>query len=304
MEDELKKFQQKSSDLSDIVLEKSPKRRPNTKKWLLAIASAILLALIVLMVLNMFKKEQLSPSQDTIANIGQDTPIEQNEQIEATPTTEVANSVKEDQPEKKNIFKKEPIIDESSDTDLKFEEMVKKLKEQDAIIKSSKVKKEEQQVAQATPQPLVKEVKPQEIKTIVQQPEVPVVVTPQEHTVIIQESPKPRVEPRRVIHHPTKPKAVVHNRAKPSDLFNKTRVGSVPSGYYIQVGATSRFPDRRFLNKIKAAGFDYAIQTVNRNGRKIKKVLVGPYSSRSQAKRHLSKAKSQLASGAYILRVQ
>ncbi len=304
MEEELKKFQQKGSDLSDIVLEKSPKKRVNTKKWLLAIASAILLAMIVLMVLNMFKKDQLSPSQDTIADIGQDTKAVQTEQPVVASTTEVENSAK-DETEKKNIFKKEPIIDESSDTDLKFEEMVKKLKEQDAIIKSNKVKKEEDQVAQTTTtQSTVKEVKPQEIKTIVQKPEVPVVVTPQEHTIITQESPKPRA-PRRVV-HPAKPKPkhVVHHRANPADLFNKTRVGSVPSGYYIQVGATSRFPDRKFLNRIKAAGFDYAIQTVDRNGRKIKKVLVGPYHSRAQASSYLSKAKSQLASGAYILRVQ
>ena len=288
MEDQLKrmekisKMERKNSDLSDIVLEKSSKSKEGTKKWLLTIASAILLFLIILIVMKMLKQSDIDPTEDNIANIGE--------------SVESINNEEPIQAQGENLFKKEPIIDEASETDEKFEEMVKKLKEQDAIVETPKVETPKTTTAEVKPvevvKEVVKEVKPQELQTIVQEPvaviTTPVRVTPPTHT-------KKIVQPRKVVKKPVK---------KVSQVFSQTKVPSI-SGYFIQVGATSKsFPDKRFLTKIKGAGFDYIVHGVNVKGKKIKKVLVGPYSTKSGALNALPAVKANVNPGAYIYRLK
>jgi DedD protein len=290
MEDQLKrmekisKMERKNSDLSDIVLEKSSKTAEGTKKWLLTIASAILLFLIILIVMKMLKQSDIDTTEDNIANIGESVEsINQNEQPKA---------------EGENLFKKEPIMDESSETDEKFEEMVKKLKEQDAIVETPKIEEPKIPVAKITPITAVKEVKPQELQTIVQEA-VPVITTPIQVTppVVkkVVQPVKKIVQPRKVVRKPAK---------RVSQAFAQTKVPSI-SGYFIQVGATSKsFPDKRFLTKIKGAGFDYIVHGVNVKGKQIKKVLVGPYSSKSGALNALPAVKANINPSAYIYRLK
>ena len=290
MEDQLKrmekisKMERKNSDLSDIVLEKSSKTAEGTKKWLLTIASAILLFLIILIVMKMLKQSDIDTTEDNIANIGESVEsINQNEQPKA---------------EGENLFKKEPIMDESSETDEKFEEMVKKLKEQDAIVETPKIEEPKIPVAKITPITAVKEVKPQELQTIVQEA-VPVITTPIQVTppVVkkVVQPVKKIVQPRKVVRKPAK---------RVSQAFAQTKVPSI-SGYFIQVGATAKsFPDKRFLTKIKGAGFDYIVHGVNVKGKQIKKVLVGPYSSKSGALNALPAVKANINPSAYIYRLK
>ena len=289
MEDQLKrmekisKMERKNSDLSDIVLEKSSKTAEGTKKWLLTIASAILLFLIILIVMKMLKQSDIDTTEDNIANIGESVEsINQDDQPKA---------------EGENLFKKEPIMDEASETDEKFEEMVKKLKEQDAIVETPKVQTPEIKPVEITKE-VVKEVKPQELQTIVQEPvaviTTPIKVTPPVVKKVIQPVKK-IVQPRKVIRKPAK---------KVSQAFAQTKIPSI-SGYFIQVGATSKsFPDKRFLTKIKGAGFDYIVHGVNVKGRQIKKVLVGPYSSKAGALNALPAVKANINPSAYIYRLK
>jgi DedD protein len=300
MEDQLKrmekisKMERKNSDLSDIVLEKSSKTTESTKKWILTIASAILLFLIVLLVMKMLKQTDIDTTEDNIANVGESVEsINQDEQLKE----------KSD-----NLFKKEPILDESSETDEKFEEMVKKLKEQDAIVEApkeealkvetKKVEGEKAETPTIKPVEIVKEVKPKELQTIVQEP-VPVITTPIQVTPpAIKKVKKPTkkiVQPKRVVKKPTK---------RISQTFAQTKVPTI-SGYFIQVGATAKsFPDKRFLKKIKNAGFDYIVHGVNVKGRLIKKVLVGPYSTKSGALNALPAVKANINPSAYIYRLK
>jgi DedD protein len=291
MEDQLKrmekisKMERKNSDLSDIVLEKSSKTAEGTKKWLLTIASAILLFLIILIVMKMLKQSDVDTTEDNIANIGESVEsINQDDQPKA---------------EGENLFKKEPIMNEASETDEKFEEMVKKLKEQDAIVETPKTEESKIPVAKINPiKEVVKEVKPQELQTIVQEPvaviTTPIKVTPPVVKKVIQPVKK-IVQPRKVIRKPAK---------KVSQAFAQTKVPSI-SGYFIQVGATSKsFPDKRFLTKIKGAGFDYIVHGVNVKGRQIKKVLVGPYSSKAGALNALPAVKANINPSAYIYRLK
>jgi len=281
MEEKLKQMRQRSNDLSDIVLEKDSKKTESTKKWLLTAASMILLFLIILIVMKMLNKPD-GVLDESIASVG--------ESVETLAADDMQEATADDIQE--NLFKKEPIIDETSETDLKFEEMVRKLKEQDKIEepvveKVAEVKKD----VVAAAKPLVQEVKPREIKPVVEvvERELPIRKTIPYEAVPYQEPVVRKVAPKK----PSTP------RYAPT-----TKIPSI-SGYFIQVGATAKsFPDKNFLTKIKRAGFDYIVHGVNIKGKQIKKVLVGPYNTRDAAKEALRGVKANINPSAYIYRIK
>ncbi|MCF6200661.1 MAG: SPOR domain-containing protein, partial [Hydrogenimonas sp.] len=73
--------------------------------------------------------------------------------------------------------------------------------------------------------------------------------------------------------------------------------------YYIQVGAFFRYPpDKKFLESIKREGLNYIIVEGEKSGKPYKKVLVGPYASKSEAAKDLAKVKKRINQNAYITR--
>ena len=73
--------------------------------------------------------------------------------------------------------------------------------------------------------------------------------------------------------------------------------------YYIQVGAFFRKePSRKFLASIRRAGFRYTTLEGTKNGVRFKKLLVGPYPSRSAALKDLAIIKRRINQNAYIFR--
>ena len=300
MEDKLRQMRarkKKESDLSDIVLEKESKNAANTKKWLLTAASAILLFLIVLVVMKMLNKPGIG-TQENISSVG--------EKVE----TLTPNNAQDDTAAvEKDIFKKEPIInenvDESSETDLKFEEMVRKLKEQDKVNESAPQElANEKQLDDS-----VKEVKKQMIKPVIEvvgeSPVKPAQATKPTQTTQATAPNIAKVTP--VQKQKTKTVAAPAAVATPSQpsapVAKQTNVSKI-SGYFIQVGATAKsFPEKSFLQKVKRAGFDYIVHSVTIKGKKIKKVLVGPYTKREDAANALPAVKSSLNPSAYIYQV-
>jgi len=72
-------------------------------------------------------------------------------------------------------------------------------------------------------------------------------------------------------------------------------------GIYVQVGATSKLtPSKNFLKKIKGEKFSYKLLPINIKGKKITKILVGPFKSRESAKKNLVKIKKSLNKNAFI----
>jgi len=82
----------------------------------------------------------------------------------------------------------------------------------------------------------------------------------------------------------------------------EAKTHSVPTSsngkYYIQVGSFVEVPGKRFLNIIKANGFRYIIRQSGSN----KKLLIGGYSSRSQAAKALIDIKDKINKNAFITR--
>ncbi len=295
MEDKLEKLK-KENNLQDILLkDKEDLSVDNTKKYLLYAASLILIFLIVLILLKMFNSSNISPSESL---------VETKESIEHI-SKDVQDSTL-DTEEKSGLFKEEPIIDETSETDLKFEEMVRKLKQQDA--------QENQDITPSVPkEEIVKvieekvDIKKDEsvINKIKEVTSEPVKRVQESIDKLKPSSSTPTVEP---IAKSTitldKPKEEVVVSTKKEYTPSPLPISSL-SGYFIQVGATSKsFPDKRFLNKIKSSGYDYIVHKVTIKGQDIKKVLIGPYSSRSEARGDLGAIQSKINPSAYIYRIK
>ncbi|QDF28369.1 SPOR domain-containing protein [Halarcobacter anaerophilus] len=79
-------------------------------------------------------------------------------------------------------------------------------------------------------------------------------------------------------------------------------VTTKPKGTFVQIGAFSKMPSAKYLNTITSKGFSYKIYKVSINGKMFHKVLIGPYTSRGQARNATDDIKRKLnVSGAFIL---
>ena len=74
----------------------------------------------------------------------------------------------------------------------------------------------------------------------------------------------------------------------------------VEKGYYIQVGAYAHNKPVRYLSTIKQKGYQATLYEASIKGRKITKVLIGPYDSYNQAKRKLKEIRSKIVNNAFI----
>jgi len=313
MEDKLKKPAKKSSDLSDIVLEKGTSNVDKTKKMLLFAATLILLFLVGLVAMKLFNKPK--SYENNLAQVGEQT---------AQAIDDSADKLSKKVEDTNSLFQQEPIVDDGSETDLKFEEMVRKLKAQDsgtqevskphetAVVKQPTKTATVQHTASTTPtvhetkaeDPFSK--KAEEIAKAAAQARKEAAAKIREAQTHISSVTSPAV----VHTAPAKPRKVI---APPREIVIDTRVSpaqkplklSTLKGYFIQVGATTAsFPDRHFLQKVKNAGYDYVIHSTFVHGKKIKKILIGPFASQSAARRKLPGVKSRLNPGAYIYRIQ
>jgi DedD protein len=290
------KLNKKNNDLSDIVLDDDTEKTEKLKKLLLGAASIILLILIILIIAKMLNKDGMEP-KESISSVG-DTIETQVEN-----TTDSAVDAFDTIDEKVgNVVKESPVIDEASETDLKFEEMVRKLKEQDeAFSKSTSEKKETleepvvQVVNKAKSTNVIEEKMPTEVRRNVPAP-----------AVIAQVPEKKVVQPQIIDFEPVKQKPVSTTTSQVFDNVGSNNYSTAQmSGYFIQVGATANtFPDKKYLRRIKNAGFDYIVHTVNIKGRNIKKILVGPYTTRGEAVSAIDAVRSSINPDAFIYRVK
>lgn len=266
---------EEKDEFSDILLEQdSGSKSSKFKKITLVVGIFILIFLIVLLVMKFLNKPET-------ANDGSKLVIEPEKTVVETPETE-----KKDDP----MFKQVPIVQEDSKKD-NFDELVKKLKEkenkraQEALEESKKV---EQVVPEAEP---VKEVK-QEVK------QVPITEVKSITKPKVTKPKKPKPTPvRKITPKPKKIPSIPSPKASASS--------SIPSGIYIQVSASSKSkPDARFIAKLKAKGYPYQLFRTTVKGTKYLKVLVGPYSTSTEARAKMVGVKKDLNPKAFVFRVK
>jgi len=69
--------------------------------------------------------------------------------------------------------------------------------------------------------------------------------------------------------------------------------------YYIQVGSFRQTPSNRFLSIIQKSGFQYKITSPSASG--IKKLLIGPYSNRTEVNNALARVKDRINKSAFVI---
>ena len=124
-------------------------------------------------------------------------------------------------------------------------------------------------------------------------------------------APMPQPEPPKAT-MPQKPK--VATTTKPSGAtittttrgtntrrtMNRLNNGDIAeNGYYLQVGAFSKTPNRAFLDNLN--NYSYRIQEIMINSNVITRYLVGPYKSREEAQRDYDRVSEDIGKPVYLL---
>ncbi len=125
--------------------------------------------------------------------------------------------------------------------------------------------------------------------TQVKEPIVRKVVEPTKHIEKVVSKPK------------TTPKPAVVVKKKENPYFvDKRKEGK----YYLQVGSFSIFePNQKFLKSITDKGFTYKYHEVTINSKKINKVLIGPFSTKKEARDALRTVRSSVEAGAFLTEI-
>lgn len=86
----------------------------------------------------------------------------------------------------------------------------------------------------------------------------------------------------------------------PRRTMNRLNNGDIAeNGYYLQVGAFSKTPNRAFLDNLN--NYSYRIQEIMINSNVITRYLVGPYKSRDEAQRDFDRVARDIGTPVYLL---
>jgi len=126
-----------------------------------------------------------------------------------------------------------------------------------------------------------------------------------------QKTVKPKVSQPKVVKEKVKtqakPKVVSKPKREiivpPAKEKNFTKKSTSLNGYFIQIGAFTKTPNKNLLKSITKKGYSYTVYKLNIKGKLYNKVLIGSYKTRAEATRNLSQVKSDFKNpSAYILK--
>jgi DedD protein len=109
---------------------------------------------------------------------------------------------------------------------------------------------------------------------------------------------------------PVKTTKVIQTVVKPIAKTATKKIAKVvsskaTSGIYIQVGATSKYsPDKKFLKTITNKKYTYRLLPAVVKGKKLTKILVGPFKTTKLAKASMDDVKKSINKNAFIYRVR
>ena len=144
----------------------------------------------------------------------------------------------------------------------------------------------------------------------IKQQTLPPVVTPEENNAIsnddivtIDDPYEAKAEPKKVVVKkkviPTKP--IVK---KETQVTKKKTSVSKKGSWYVQVGSFARVnPHKRLIAKIKRLGYDYKQYQSTINGKKMTKLLIGPYETYKAAQKAKPTISSEIEAAAFIYQV-
>jgi DedD protein len=128
------------------------------------------------------------------------------------------------------------------------------------------------------------------------------IVIKKDETVVKKEKPKQMI----IESVPVKEIKLEETKTKiaPKPILKETKKQKVSAvkGYYIQVGAFTKYPDTNLLNKLKINGYRVTMHKMEIKGKMYTKVLIGSYKSKAEANSNLPFIKQRINKSAYILR--
>lgn len=253
-------------NLDDLIIDNIEPKNSKTKGFLTIIALLIVVLIVAIILTKTLLKtpedNDLKVEDDTTEMIAPELTLQAVPQKVEKPKNELSLS---------NIIEQEikhPVAEPKKPESVEKLPPVKKEEKIEEVLKESvTITKEYTQIPQVDKKPVkvIEAPKPEKVKASV-----------------ITEIPKPIVVPKKVTQPVTPPKAVA------------------TTTYYIQVGSFSQNPSSRFLSVIKNSGFNYQITKPSSKG--IKKLLIGPYSSRVSANTALARVRDRINKSAFVVK--
>lgn len=126
----------------------------------------------------------------------------------------------------------------------------------------------------------------------------------QKEKVIKQKSVVAKETVKKIVAVPKPVKIPKYSKPKVTPKVHySTKIINV-SGYYIQVGAFTKAPNKKLLRNISKKGYNYKVHKMTIKGTLYHKVLIGSYPTRARALKNLNKIKKDFHNKhAYILKL-
>lgn len=269
-------------NLDDLIIDNIEPKNSKTKSFLTIIALLIVVLIVAIILTKILLKTPdtngITVEDDTTEMIAPELKLKETPKKVEKPKEELSLSNIIEQKIKQPVVetKKTEIIEKPKT--IKKPIPVKKEEKTEEVLKETvTITKEYTQIPQQDKKPvkITEEKKPEKIKK-------PIVI----------ETPKPVVAPKKEIIVPKKIKTPVITPTPPKPVSTTT--------YYIQVGSFSKDPSARFLSVIKNSGFNYKITKASTKG--IKKLLIGPYKSRTSANTALIQVRDRINKSAFVVK--
>lgn len=267
---------EEKNELNDIILNKSGSNT-GSKKLLLAIATFTLILIIVLVIMNSLKNDEVQKTPQAILP------------PEPTAPTEIINDP---------LFEPVEVIQEGNETaqvTSDLNQVAQKIKEESLqntpVVQNTVIEPIAAPMAKTTIQsaPVVVKTAPTPKSVVKTQPTVTVQKV-QPTAVIKHEKPAPAkvVQPKKTIQAAAVTPAPVKTAPKETaapvvtpktpEVKTETKPANTPvagaaTTYYIQVGSFTNEPNKALFDRLNASGMKY---TTQKNG-SVSKVLVGPF---------------------------
>lgn len=279
---------EKKTGFDDIVLEKNPKGGKMKKILVNAIILIIvfLIVLIIMKFLNSGPKEEVSPNTPVPP-----APIEQKQTFENTPIvqekkddeyTKLLESMKEKEGNTSDTFKDQvppPPAEEKAANEQASKEL-KVLEEKSSTDDAKKL------VNEAFVKPGLDEEEKHEVKK-------------KDLQKVSKEKAVKKAK--------TAKKLAKEESTSPKDLFSNLGVkgeGELSPGKYIQLYSVSKVdPNSKALKNLRAKNYKYIVYKIQRDGKNLNKILIGPVSP-DKLSETLAKIKKDISKGAYSFAIK
>ena len=287
-------------NLDDLIIDNINSRNPKRKNLLtiFALAVVVLIVAIILTKTILKKPEQLSLND-----------INDSEMI--SPDLTLQNAIKEEvekeklalDTEKQNTdisTKTGTLENETTSSDLKEKQNTNTIKPETVTIEE---KVEEKTIEKSIPKHITESVKKEvKSKTVSISDDIfdEEIETSYEKKLNAAKETKPVVK---IIKHEPIVVAKPVTAKKPTKKISITTTSAknlkATGHYYIQVGSFRQTPSNRFLSIIQKSGFHYKITSPSSSG--IKKLLIGPYSNRTEVNNALARVKDRINKSAFVI---